>query len=1192
MKRIFVTLFAMSVCLTSLAQHHSPKFLDGHLYFKFKDSFTINFVVNEDKTVDVQYFKNYQTLFEKYGVTKITRPLDAFQDPKLLRTIELTFSDISGVDAFIKELSAFPDIEYAEKIPLMFPFFVPNDPYYATIGGYNYKWHLDMINAAAAWDLQQGSSSVKVAIVDNAVWGNHPDLQISAANLCTFTSNNNYTTGSAAPPSDIAQNANCTEEDIFTNGTCYAYSWSHGTHCAGLAAAINDNNTGVASIGGGVTLLGVRTSETEEYLSFTDAGVNWAANNGARVISMSFGGDEYSTTSANLYNTLYNNNVICVAAAGNDGDGSNNLSYPACYNGVISVASVDRDGKLSYFSQYGEGRADIAAPGGYTIVNNQLTLPNMLSTTYCTSQFYRVYDISTFDNQYYDGMQGTSMACPMVAGLCGLLVSAYPDITPAQVLECLQSTATPLTSGSNPIDGNGYINAEAAVACAQSYLAAIQVNPQNLDFATTVGTNSPSQSVVVTTSGLSNNITISTAAPFQISGNDNTWSTSLTMASTGGTFYVRYQPTVVGTQTGTVTLNSVGQTPATVSLSGVATAQGDCDAPINFSVEAIDAVTANLSWTSPTTVSIFEDVESHSAFTINSPGSIGWSYIDGDGANTYTYSTIAFTNEGSPMAYIVMDVTQTTGSLTLTAHSGDKFFGVPIADETTNNDWIISPQLNFTDDFTFSFYGRSAHTSYSAERFYVAYSTTGTAQSDFVNLNNETTTTTTWTQYSYTVPAAAKYVAIHCVSDDQYFFCVDDIAIEGSGSITYRVYRDGQLITTTTNTSFTDENLLGGNYTYCVEAVYENNCVSAQVCESIFIEGSEPFLTVDQNQVNLNAESGSSDTIHLTTNTDWTLSSNCGTYFTITPTSGQGSANIIIIANTDNPSLEDSISCLLTIQGVDVNNQTVVIVQNPMVPALVALPNDVLLAQPAISTNSFIIQSNLEWDLQCNESWVMLSNTHGTGNATITVTALTSNPDNLERTATVTAVSDYVTTTITIRQAGIELFLNTTTNEIVMGAPEGRTASFAVLSNVNWTISNNAPWLDVTPMSGSDNMTIQLVTNSENTIGTSRYAMLTITDGTRTKIVEVEQLYAVGISEETAEPSFSVYPNPATHTIYINSSNADAKFSIVDLLGKVLKAGTLNKEINTVSIGNLPSGIYFVRIDCGNRQATYKFVKK
>ena len=153
MKRIFIVFLLMSVWMTPFAQNYSPNYLDGHLYLKFKDSFPINYVVNEDKTVDIQYFKEYQTLFNEYGVTQITRPLDAFQDPRLLRTIELTFSEINRIEDFIKELSAFPNIEYAEKIPLMFPNWVPNDPYYGTVGGYNYKWHLDMVNAAAAWAL-------------------------------------------------------------------------------------------------------------------------------------------------------------------------------------------------------------------------------------------------------------------------------------------------------------------------------------------------------------------------------------------------------------------------------------------------------------------------------------------------------------------------------------------------------------------------------------------------------------------------------------------------------------------------------------------------------------------------------------------------------------------------------------------------------------------------------------------------------------------------------------------------------------------------------------------------------------------------------------------------------------------------------------------------------------------------------
>ena len=251
-----------------------------------------------------------------------------------------------------------------------------------------------------------------------------------------------------------------------------------------MVAAKNNNSVGISSIGGGdgttgsgLTLMGVRAANNNDQLYYCSNGVAWAVNNGANVVSMSYGGTSSSTSEQRAYQTYYNNGVVLVAAAGNDGDGNNAINYPAGYSSVISVASVDKSGKLSYFSEYGSGRADIAAPGGF--YNNGMT-NNILSTTYCVNQYNRIMGMSGLSGQYYDGMQGTSMACPTVAGLCGLMLSAYPAMTPAQVKNCLQTTATALASGSNAIDGNGYINAQAAVNCAKSLAANLRANPSSI----------------------------------------------------------------------------------------------------------------------------------------------------------------------------------------------------------------------------------------------------------------------------------------------------------------------------------------------------------------------------------------------------------------------------------------------------------------------------------------------------------------------------------------------------------------------------------------------------------------------------------------------------------------------------------------------------------------------------------------
>ena len=445
-KTVAIFIITLITVAFAKAQLVYPNYQDGIIYFKLNDD--VEFKVNEDLTVDLSEFPTLQHIFDKYEITALSRPFYLFDNKDLLQTIRAEFLKVKKVDELIEILSAQDIIVFAEKVPLHKILWTPNDPYYTG----NLKWHLDMIKADSAWNVQRGKASIKVAIIDNFVWGDHPDLQISTSNLCKFTASNKYTVGSASPSS----------VSIPQGSTSAAYDASHGTHCAGLVGAINNNSIGIASIGGGVTLMGVATSleSKPKYISYGTEGVQWAANNGANVISMSYGTSSTSYTEQTILKLCYDAGIVLVAAAGNEGDEDNYISYPAGYSTVIAVASVDGDGKLSYFSQWGSGRADIAAPGGFI---ESMTYPNILSTTYCKSYLLSYY-YPSFKNTYYDGMQGTSMACPIVAGLCGLLLSKDSTLTPAQIKTRLQQTATPLHPASpHTIDGYGYINAYEAL---------------------------------------------------------------------------------------------------------------------------------------------------------------------------------------------------------------------------------------------------------------------------------------------------------------------------------------------------------------------------------------------------------------------------------------------------------------------------------------------------------------------------------------------------------------------------------------------------------------------------------------------------------------------------------------------------------------------------------------------------------
>ena len=180
-------------------------------------------------------------------------------------------------------------------------------------------------------------------------------------------------------------------------------------------------------------------------------------------------------------------------------------------------------------------------------------------------------------------------------------------------------------------------------------------------------------------------------------------------------------------------------------------------------------------------VVIVDDIEGHEFGAVNSPGTVGWTYIDGDAAPTATYNVLDFPHEGSPMAFVVLDDYLLVGNqYNVTAHSGHKFLGSPYHSDRANDDWIVSPGLDFSEPFTFSFFARSFADRFPDEKFVACYSLTTAAASSFIPLHCEPiTTTAAWEEYSFTVPAEAKYVAVHCVSHDQYMFCLDDLTIRG-----------------------------------------------------------------------------------------------------------------------------------------------------------------------------------------------------------------------------------------------------------------------------------------------------------------------------------------------------------------------------------------------------------------------------
>jgi len=230
-------------------------------------------------------------------------------------------------------------------------------------------------------------------------------------------------------------------------GNWYDEGGPHGTHVAGTIAALN-NGLGVRGVIGSnpnMHIVKVFNASGWGYSSSLVAAIETCADNGSDVVNMSLGGGGASQTEANAMQNLFNQGVLLIAAAGNDGSAYSStdaLSYPASYNAVMSVAAVDSNKALASFSQK-NSQVEIAAPG-----------VNVLST----------YPEGTGSQGNYGNMSGTSMASPHVAGVAALVWSHHPTCSAAQIRDALNASAQDLGSAGRDVKfGYGLVQTKDAI---------------------------------------------------------------------------------------------------------------------------------------------------------------------------------------------------------------------------------------------------------------------------------------------------------------------------------------------------------------------------------------------------------------------------------------------------------------------------------------------------------------------------------------------------------------------------------------------------------------------------------------------------------------------------------------------------------------------------------------------------------
>jgi thermitase len=276
---------------------------------------------------------------------------------------------------------------------------VPDDSYW------NNKWDLERMNALDAWEIEEGSSEVIVAVIDTGVDRDHPDLVNRIVAGADFVTGGDGSGGEIMGDS-IDNNLNgWTDENV-----------GHGTHCAGIIGAEGYNGIGTIGVNLSVKIMPLRVFPVDgdggASTSSISSAMNYAVSNGAKVLNLSLSSAYYSTTLDIATTNAVNNGVSVVCAAGNYSTDS--MHYPAAYPEAIAVASIAEGDTKSYFSNYGTW-VDICAPGSSIQ--------------------------STYFNNIYAIMSGTSMAAPEVAGVAALIRAYKPDLTEAEVREALEDGA-------------------------------------------------------------------------------------------------------------------------------------------------------------------------------------------------------------------------------------------------------------------------------------------------------------------------------------------------------------------------------------------------------------------------------------------------------------------------------------------------------------------------------------------------------------------------------------------------------------------------------------------------------------------------------------------------------------------------------------------------------------------------------
>lgn len=459
MKHKFLLLVAMLTAATGLFAQSADNedevikidkwnqnaYREGEILVKFKADGAVQMRAPRKAKFQTSQVNAVDALFEELGVDSIEQlmPMTGHKDVGRVRRAyngkEVKVQDLSKLYRLtlkaekaqtmheaIDRLKAMDEVEFAEPNYIVYTMALPYDDSIPTADQqtytseplYSQQWGLQAINLPALWDKPKKSSKRPViAILDTGVDIEHPDL---AANIWTNSAEAN---GIANQDDD----ANGFKDDIhgwsfIDNHSVTGDFNGHGTHCAGIAAAVGNNGIGITGANPDALIMPVTVMQSNGTgdVATIVKGIDYAAANGADVISMSIGSYSYSIAEEQALGHAYANAVL-VAAAGND---QGNIyppytgpTFPAAFTFVLGVeASGNAQGGLAIFSNYDEDGPIYSSFLESQLYNYELRAPG-------------VQILSTFPGGRYKNLNGTSMACPLVAGAISRLIQCKETLS-------------------------------------------------------------------------------------------------------------------------------------------------------------------------------------------------------------------------------------------------------------------------------------------------------------------------------------------------------------------------------------------------------------------------------------------------------------------------------------------------------------------------------------------------------------------------------------------------------------------------------------------------------------------------------------------------------------------------------------------------------------------------------------------